>query len=52
MPPPCRSWMARRADCNRGYPVEALVNDRFAAVVHLIVFGELPSQQRLAEVAR
>src|SRR5690606_2917887 len=34
----------------RGYPVESLVRYPFAAVVNLIVFGELPSSRRLAEV--
>ena len=34
----------------RGYPIETLVNYRFAEVMHLIVFGELPSARRLAEV--
>lgn len=34
----------------RGYPIESLVQYRFAAVVHLIVFGELPNARRLAEV--
>lgn len=34
----------------RGYPIESLVRYRFAEAVHLIVFGELPDAQRLAEV--
>jgi citrate synthase len=34
----------------RGYPIEALVQYRFAAVLNLIVFGELPEARRLAEV--
>ena len=34
----------------RGYPVESLVQHPFAAVVHLIVFGELPDAARLAEI--
>src|SRR5258705_377964 len=34
----------------RGYPIESLVHYRFAEVVHLIVFGELPDRTRLAEL--
>lgn len=34
----------------RGYPIESLVRQRFAAVMHLIVFGELPNARRLEEV--
>lgn len=34
----------------RGYPVESLVQHRFAAVASLIVFGALPDERRLAEV--
>jgi citrate synthase len=34
----------------RGYPIESLVRRRFAEVLHLIVFGELPGAQRLDEV--
>lgn len=34
----------------RGYPIESLVEYRFAAVMHLIVFGELPDARRLSEV--
>lgn len=34
----------------RGYTVESLVRKRFAEVMHLVVFGELPDQQRLAAV--
>ena len=34
----------------RGYPVESLVRKRFAAVMHLVVFGELPGTARLEEV--
>lgn len=34
----------------RGYPVESLVRQRFAAVMHLVVFGELPDAARLNEV--
>ena len=33
----------------RGYPIEALVEQPFAAVAHLIVFGELPAPARLDE---
>lgn len=31
----------------RGYPIESLVKRRFAEVLHLVVFGELPDAQRL-----
>jgi citrate synthase len=34
----------------RGYPIEALIEHPFAAVVNLLVFGELPSQARLSEL--
>ncbi len=34
----------------RGYPIESLVNYRFAEVMHLIVFGDLPDPRRLNEV--
>ncbi|MGH8179100.1 MAG: citrate/2-methylcitrate synthase [Steroidobacter sp.] len=34
----------------RGYPIEALVQRRFAEVMHLVVFGELPDADRLKEV--
>lgn len=34
----------------RGYGVESLVQQRFAAVMHLIVFGELPDAPRLAQL--
>jgi citrate synthase len=34
----------------RGYPVESLVQQPFAAVVNLILFGALPGARRLAEV--
>lgn len=34
----------------RGHAVEALVQRRFAEVMHLVVFGELPSAARLAQV--
>jgi len=34
----------------RGYPIESLVRHRFAAVMHLLVFGELPNDQRTAQV--
>ena len=34
----------------RGYPVETLAQHPFAAIVHLILFGELPGSERLAEV--
>jgi len=33
----------------RGYPIERLVQYRFAAVAHLIVFGELPADARLRQ---
>jgi citrate synthase len=33
----------------RGYPIERLVQHPFAAVAHLIVFGELPAAPRLCE---
>jgi citrate synthase len=33
----------------RGYPIESLVKHPFAAVAHLLVFGELPSAARLQE---
>jgi citrate synthase len=33
----------------RGYPIEALVKHPFAAVAHLLVFGELPGAARLRE---
>jgi citrate synthase len=33
----------------RGYPIERLVQHPFAAVAHLIVFGELPAAPRLRE---
>jgi citrate synthase len=33
----------------RGYPIEALVKHPFAAVAHLLVFGELPGAARLQE---
>ncbi|HEX4376543.1 MAG TPA: citrate/2-methylcitrate synthase [Steroidobacteraceae bacterium] len=33
----------------RGYPIEQLVEEPFAAVAHLLVFGELPTAPRLAE---
>src|SRR5579863_5846285 len=33
----------------RGYPIERLVQYPFAAVAHLIVFGELPAAARLKE---
>jgi citrate synthase len=33
----------------RGHPIEKLVKSPFAAVAHLIVFGELPDAARLAE---
>jgi citrate synthase len=36
----------------RGYAVEALAGKRFAEVMHLIVFGELPDAERLDEVER
>jgi citrate synthase len=34
----------------RGHPIESLVQHPFAAVMHLVVFGELPNAARLAEV--
>lgn len=34
----------------RGHSVESLVNRRFAEVMHLVVFGDLPDEARLAEV--
>lgn len=34
----------------RGQPIEALVQRRFAEVMHLVVFGELPDAARLAHV--
>lgn len=34
----------------RGYPVESLLHFRFAAVMHLLVFGDLPGAARLAEL--
>ena len=34
----------------RGLPIESLVHRRFAEVMHLVVFGELPDAPRLAEV--
>lgn len=34
----------------RGYPIESLVQYRFAEVLHLVVFGELPHAARLAQV--
>jgi citrate synthase len=33
----------------RGYPIERLVQQPFAAVAHLIVFGDLPAAARLRE---
>jgi citrate synthase len=33
----------------RGYPIEKLVTNPFAAVAHLVVFGELPSAAQLKE---
>jgi citrate synthase len=33
----------------RGHPIEKLVKSPFAAVAHLVVFGELPAATRLAE---
>jgi citrate synthase len=33
----------------RGYPIESLVKHPFAAVAHLLVFGELPGAARLQE---
>jgi citrate synthase len=34
----------------RGYAIESLVHYRFAEVVHLVVFGELPNRARLTEM--
>lgn len=34
----------------RGEPIETLATKRFAEVMHLVVFGELPDAQRLDEV--
>jgi len=34
----------------RGYSIEALVQYRFAEVMHLVVFGELPDARRLIEI--
>jgi citrate synthase len=34
----------------RGYPIESLVQLRFAEVVHLVVFGELPDERRLEAI--
>ena len=34
----------------RGYSIESLVRYRFAEVMHLVIFGELPGQARLAQV--
>lgn len=34
----------------RGYAVEALTHERFADVLHLIVFGELPAAERSQEI--
>lgn len=34
----------------RGHPVESLLSRRFAEVMHLVVFGDLPGATRLAEV--
>jgi len=33
----------------RGYPIERLVKSPFAAVAHLVVFGEMPGPARLQE---
>jgi citrate synthase len=33
----------------RGYPIESLVKKPFAAVAHLVIFGELPETARLDE---
>jgi len=33
----------------RGYPIEGLVNRPFAAVAHLVVFGDLPNAAQLQE---
>jgi citrate synthase len=34
----------------RGHPIESLTQYRFAEVMHLVVFGELPDRKRLEEV--
>lgn len=34
----------------RGYPIESLVQHRFAEALHLVVFGELPDSARLSQV--
>ena len=34
----------------RGRPIESLIKHTFAEVLHLVVFGELPDRERLAEV--
>lgn len=34
----------------RGYPIESLVKHRFAEVMHLVIFGELPDAARLTQV--
>jgi citrate synthase len=34
----------------RGLPIESLIKHTFAEVLHLVVFGELPDRERLAEV--
>src|ERR1700719_2376827 len=34
----------------RGYPIEKLVTHPFAAVAHLVVFGELPAASQLKEL--
>src|SRR5687768_15624912 len=34
----------------RGRPIESLMQYRFAEVMHLVVFGELPDRQRLEAV--
>jgi citrate synthase len=36
----------------RGYPIESLVKKPFAAVAHLVIFGELPEKPRLDEFER
>lgn len=33
----------------RGLPIERLINYPFAAVVHLVIFGDLPDASRLDE---
>ena len=33
----------------RGYPIEQLVAEPFAAVAHLLIFGQLPTAARLAQ---